>query len=144
MNETQDVIEREIRIAARPETVFPFFTDPEKMVRWKGIGATLDPQPGGVYRIQISESVVVEGKYLEIVPNERVVFAWGWQQGIEERPPESSTVEISLVADGPDTIVYLRHEGLPAALRHEHAVGWDMFLPRLLAAVQGGEGATRG
>ena len=28
-----DAVEREVRIAARPETVFPFFTDPEKMMR---------------------------------------------------------------------------------------------------------------
>ena len=139
-----DAIEREIRIAARPETIFPFFTDPEKMVRWKGISATLDPRPGGVYRIQISESVVVEGRYLEITPNERVVFAWGWEQGIEERPPESSIVDISLVADGQDTIVYLRHEGLLEALKESHALGWDRFLPQLVRAVEGGEETTRG
>ena len=28
--------ELEVRIQARPETVFEFFTDPEKMRRWKG------------------------------------------------------------------------------------------------------------
>ena len=28
--------ELEVRIRARPETVFEFFTDPEKMRRWKG------------------------------------------------------------------------------------------------------------
>ena len=44
-----DVVEREVRIAARPETVFAFFTDPVKMLRWKGISATLDPRPGGIY-----------------------------------------------------------------------------------------------
>ena len=45
------VVEREIRIEAEPETVFAFFTDPEKMVRWMGIGATLDPRPGGVFSV---------------------------------------------------------------------------------------------
>ena len=29
------VIEREVRISASPETVFAFFTDPQKYVRWK-------------------------------------------------------------------------------------------------------------
>ena len=37
-------IEREIRVEARPETVFAFFTDPEKYVRWKGRHAQLDVQ----------------------------------------------------------------------------------------------------
>src|SRR5213080_2708377 len=43
--------EHELRIAARPETVFGYFTDPEKMVQWMGAEATLDPRPGGVCRI---------------------------------------------------------------------------------------------
>ena len=34
-----DAVEREVRIAARPETIFPFFVEPEKMMRWKGISA---------------------------------------------------------------------------------------------------------
>jgi len=33
------VIEREIRIAARPETVFAFFTDPTRMKRWKALSS---------------------------------------------------------------------------------------------------------
>ena len=45
--EVATVVEREVRIAARPETVFDFFIDPEKMRQWKG-RAELDPQPGGV------------------------------------------------------------------------------------------------
>lgn len=28
---------REIRVNARPETVFAYFTDPAKMMKWKGI-----------------------------------------------------------------------------------------------------------
>ena len=31
-----DAGELEVRIQARPETVFEFFVDPEKMKRWKG------------------------------------------------------------------------------------------------------------
>ncbi|MBI3455682.1 MAG: DUF4242 domain-containing protein [Candidatus Rokubacteria bacterium] len=38
-------VECEVRIAARPETVFAFFTDPAKMTRWKGLRATLDDHP---------------------------------------------------------------------------------------------------
>jgi uncharacterized protein YndB with AHSA1/START domain len=42
------VVDREVRIAARPETVFEFFVDPQKMIQWKGRKADLDPRPGGV------------------------------------------------------------------------------------------------
>jgi len=33
---------------ASPETVFAFFTDPEKLTRWLAVEATLDPRPGGM------------------------------------------------------------------------------------------------
>jgi uncharacterized protein YndB with AHSA1/START domain len=39
---------KEVRIGASPETVFAFFTDPEKLTRWLYDGATVDPRPGGV------------------------------------------------------------------------------------------------
>lgn len=144
MTQTQDVIEREIRIAARPETIFSFFTDPEKMIRWKGISASLDPKPGGIYRIQISDTIVVEGEYVEVTPYTRVVFSWGWDKDNEVLPAGSSTVEISLVEDGYDTIVYLRHEGLPETVRQAHILGWDRFLPQLIQAAQGGDEAASG
>lgn len=34
--------DREIRIAARPETVFQYVVDAARMVRWKGIAAAQD------------------------------------------------------------------------------------------------------
>jgi hypothetical protein len=47
-------------------------------------------------------------------------------------------VEITLTPEGAGTLVRLRHFGLPSeALRRQHAEGWDFFLPRLGAAVEG-------
>ncbi len=43
-----DVVEVSVHIAAAPETVFPYFTDPGRYVQWMGGGATLEPVPGGV------------------------------------------------------------------------------------------------
>jgi len=45
----QTVLERQIRISARPEVVFSFFTDPVKLIRWKAFGR-IGPSPSGVYR----------------------------------------------------------------------------------------------
>lgn len=44
--EQSEGLERQVRIAARPETIFVFFVDPQKMLQWKGIEAELDPRPG--------------------------------------------------------------------------------------------------
>src|SRR4029453_14534703 len=45
------VVEHELRVAARPETGFPFLPDPARMVQGMGAEATLDPRPGGICRI---------------------------------------------------------------------------------------------
>jgi uncharacterized protein YndB with AHSA1/START domain len=131
-DETEPLV-REVRIAARPETIFAFFTDPEKMVRWKGISAELDPRPGGVYRVVINARAVARGRYVEIVPYTRIVFTWGWEGDDSPLPPGASTVEISLMRDGDATLVRLRHLGLPPDQREAHAQGWDHYLPRLVS-----------
>ena len=110
-----DVVQREIRVDASPETVFPYFTDPERMVRWKGTEATLDPRPGGVYRVVVGGEHVARGEYVEVVPYSRVSFTWGWEGEGHSVPPGSSTVEIDLVPDGDATIVRLTHRDLPVA-----------------------------
>ena len=135
----QTVLERQIRISARPEVVFSFFTDPVKLIRWKGVRAELDPRPGGVYRVEINGRDIVLGKYVEIVPFTRVVFTWGWEGENSPLPPGSTTVEITLIPDGEGTIVRLRHLGLPPEQREAHAEGWEHFLPRLGLAAAGQE-----
>jgi uncharacterized protein YndB with AHSA1/START domain len=135
----QSILERQIRISARPETVFSFFTDPAKLVRWKGIRAELDPRPGGIYRVEINGRDIVQGKYLEVVPFSRVVFTWGWEGENSPLSPGSTTVEIDLIPDGEGTIVRLRHHGLPPEHMEVHAQGWDHFLPRLGLAAAGFE-----
>ena len=135
----QEVLERQIFIAARPETVFSYFTDPDKIVRWKGIRAELDPRPGGIYRVDINGRDVARGEYLEVLPYSRIVFTWGWEGEGSPLPPGSSTVEISLTPEAEGTRVRLRHTGLPAELKTAHAEGWDHFLPRLIPAAEGRE-----
>lgn len=129
-----DVVQREIRVEAGPEHVFGYFTDPERMVRWMGTEATLDPRSGGVFRVVIDGQYVASGHYVEVVPDSRVSFTWGWEG---EVPPEpgSSTVEVDLLPDGDATIVRLTHRGLPEEAREIHGHGWDRFLPLLAEAV---------
>jgi uncharacterized protein YndB with AHSA1/START domain len=54
----------ELRIAAPPEVVFPYFTDPARMVDWMGVAALLDPRPGGTFRVEPNGRDVVLGEYL--------------------------------------------------------------------------------
>jgi uncharacterized protein YndB with AHSA1/START domain len=140
--EVATVVEREIRIAARPETVFEFFVDPEKMKEWKGRQAELDPRPGGIYRVEINEQAIARGEYVEIDAPSRVVFTWGWEgqeagDGEHAVPPGSSRVEVDLTPDGDGTLVRLRHFDLPEQSREIHGEGWDLYLGRLAKAAAG-------
>ncbi len=133
----REAVVLEVRIAARPETIFPFFTDPARMVRWKGVSVELDPRPGGIYRCNVTGGDVARGTYVEVVPNKRVVFTWGWEDAGNPVPPGSSTVEVTLIPDGDGTIVRLRHMDLPEAARKPHTEGWTHFMARLTAAAEG-------
>jgi uncharacterized protein YndB with AHSA1/START domain len=135
----REVVEQEIRIAARPETVFPFLVDPEKLRRWIGVSVELDPRPSGVYRVNVTGRNTASGEFLEVTPNTRVVFTWGWEDPGDAVPPGSSTVEISLEPDGDGTILRLRHSGLPAERRESHAHGWQHYLGRMTVAAAGGD-----
>jgi len=134
------IIEREVQIDASPDTVFEFFTDPAKMVQWKGAQATLDPRPGGVYRVQMNEQAIAIGEYVEIDPPHRVVFTWGWEGDFAATPPGSTTVEITLTPVGDGTLVRLVHSGLPSPESAEvHGQGWDQYMPRLAIVAVGGD-----
>ena len=138
--ERTDVLSHELRIEARPETVFAFLTDPDKMTQWKGDSAQLDARPSGVYRVQIGQAEVV-GEFVELDPPHRVVFTWGWE-GNDAVPPGSSTVEVTLTPDGEATILRLAHRDLPEEQRAEHDGGWKHFLPRLATAAARGDAGS--
>jgi uncharacterized protein YndB with AHSA1/START domain len=130
---------REVRIAARPDIVFAHFTDPARMVRWKGVSADLDAKPGGAYRVNINPAVVARGEFVAVEPYSRVVFTWGWE-GQELVPPGSSTVEVTLRPDGDGTLLRLVHSGLPNAEQAaQHSHGWEHYLSRLSVAATGGD-----
>jgi uncharacterized protein YndB with AHSA1/START domain len=126
-----NTVELEVRLDAPPEEVFRYLTEPERYVRWQGVKAELDPRPGGVYRVWMDANTIASGAFVEVEPTRRVVFTWGWE-GNEDVPPGSTTVELTLDADGDGTVLSLRHTGLPdgeTAAMHEE--GWRHFTARL-------------
>lgn len=121
------------RIAAPPEVVFPYFTDPALIITWMGDHADLDPQPGGMFAVDVGTSPA-RGTYVAVEPPSRVVFTWG-MPGSHNLPAGSTTVEVILTADGNETIVSLTHHDLPPEHRPGHKTGWETFLGALPAAL---------
>jgi uncharacterized protein YndB with AHSA1/START domain len=136
-----NVVKREVKVDARPQTVFPFFTDPEKLVRWIGVGATLDPRPGGVFYLYTGIDYSFGGEYILVEPYTRVVFTWGYVNFPDQHnplPTGTSTVEVELVPDGEGTIVRLTHS-VPTEVVDFHAMGWENYLGRLAITAAGGD-----
>ena len=71
---------REIMIDATPDTIWPFLTEADKHVEWEGTEAEIDPRPGGVYRVLVAGELPGAGEFVEVVPKERLVFTFGWEQ----------------------------------------------------------------
>lgn len=134
-----DVI-REVVIDATPEMVFPFLVDADQHVQWCGTEAELDPTPGGTYRVLVAGGYQAAGQFVEVVPNEKVVFSFGWDQEGNPITPGSTEVEITLHPEGSKTRLRLVHRGLPdeQAVR-EHTDGWSHYLDRLTIAAAGGD-----
>jgi len=136
-------IEREIAIAASPETVWQFLVDPVKAARWMGQAVTLDPRPGGVYRVEVNPGHTALGEFVELDPPRRLVYTWGWEpggDGTTSVPPGSTTVEVELVPSEGGTLVKFTHRDLPGAeSAASHGRGWDHYLPRFAIAAAGGD-----
>jgi uncharacterized protein YndB with AHSA1/START domain len=132
---TDGLFRASVRIDASPDDVFPYLTDPTLLTQWMGDYADLDAREGGSYRVDIT-GVPISGRFVEVDPPRRLVFSWG-VAGNDAFPPASTTVEITLTADGPATVLELVHRGLPAEELPKHDAGWGHFLARLAVAATG-------
>jgi uncharacterized protein YndB with AHSA1/START domain len=66
------VVRRETHVSAPPAAVFALLTDPELILRWMGTEAQLEPQPGGLYLLNITGARIVRGSFREVVPVHRL------------------------------------------------------------------------
>jgi uncharacterized protein YndB with AHSA1/START domain len=137
MSEPDLVVER--HIAASPATVFSFFADPARWLRWQGVEAAIEPRPGGAFRMNVRGDGFASGRFTEVVPGRRIVFTWGWETPELGVPPGSTTVEIDLLPDGDGTILRLTHRDLPGAALDSHRWGWKHYTARLAVAAAGGD-----
>jgi uncharacterized protein YndB with AHSA1/START domain len=133
------VIEVSVHVAAQPETVFPYFTDPRRYVQWMGSDATLEPVPGGSYRVRMRGGVEAAGEFVEVDPPKRLVFTWGWAHD-HAVPPGTTRVVVTLHAEDGGTRVVLRHHDLTdQEQRDHHRKGWELYLGRLDLRIRGAD-----
>jgi uncharacterized protein YndB with AHSA1/START domain len=130
-------IKREIMIEADNGTVFTFLTTPERLVRWIGVSATLDPKPGGLLLINVQDGLTARGTFMEVVPVSHLAYTWGWDGNKESVPPGSSIVEINLSTEDGHTLLCFTHRGLPPEAVPNYADSWSYYLRRLAMVASG-------
>lgn len=126
------------RIEAPPDVVYSYLTESANWAKWQGKEATVDANPGGIFVLKMPNGATARGQFVELVPDEMVVFTWGWvdHPGV---PPGSSTVKIEITADGEGSLVTLTHRDLPDEETGPHEIGWEHYLPRLAMVAAGDE-----
>jgi uncharacterized protein YndB with AHSA1/START domain len=134
--DASDGLGYELRIDAPPEIVWRFWVEPAQMVRWMGTIATLEPRPGGAFRIDYGQGDVVAGEYLDLDAPRRLTLRWAWESSDPvEGAPSRIEVELDAIEGGQATMLRLRHLELTEASRTGHDEGWRYFLPRLTDAI---------
>lgn len=145
-------------VNASPETIYRAFVDPEALVAWlppegmKGRIDAFDARPGGVYRMTLAflapdhrtpgktsaHEDVVEGRFLQLVPNERIVQAATFDSDDPQFAGEM--VMTWLLEAGPEgTRVTIFCENVPPGIsKEDHDAGLASSLSNLAAYVERG------
>src|SRR3979411_1306476 len=132
-------LQREVQIAAPPATIFAFLTDPEKILRWMGTEAKVEPHLDGLYLVNVTGKDTAEGRFTEVIPVHALAYTFGWQER-GDMPPGSSLIEIDLIEQEGGTLLRMTHSGLPdAELCAAHEQGWMPSFARLAVAAAGGD-----
>lgn len=137
-------IERELYVDARPEVVFDVVSHPDHMTTWWPDAARYERRAGATGEIVFGDpgqgGKVVHLTVVEVSPPRTFAFRWTHSADEDAAVGNSLLVTFTLVPSGDGTILRFvetgfREMGWEAAVLeqqyHDHAQGWDHFLPRL-------------
>ena len=131
------LVDTTITIGAAPSEVYALLTQAELLVEWMAPIASLDARPGGEVSWTHHNGDTVRGEFVELVPDRRVVFTYGWERADVGVPPGSTVVEIDLRPVPTGTELRLVHRGFEGPMADAHAGGWANYLARLATRAEG-------
>jgi len=117
-------VEKLFEVCKNPSSFFGLMGDAQK--------GKVDFKVGGKYEIP-TEKGPLSGEFLEIVPNQKIVFSWNSSCG-GESPTRDTKVTLLFEADDESNISWLEllHEGLETESQQKsHRAGWDSVMKRL-------------
>jgi uncharacterized protein YndB with AHSA1/START domain len=137
-------------ILAPVDRVYAALVNPEALIEWlppgdmTGTIERFDPRPGGLYRMELkhpdhsvsqgkttSDTDVIEGRFVELIPNDRVVWAVDF---VSDDPGYDSTMimkwELTIIDGG--TRVRITADNVPDVVAiADHAEGMSSSLAKL-------------
>jgi uncharacterized protein YndB with AHSA1/START domain len=131
------LVEKRLFIDAPPARVYECFIDADLLVEWMAPIAGVEARPGGTVTWTHMNGDSVVGAFVELVPDRRIVFTYGWDRDDVDIPPGSTTVEIDLRPRDGGTDLHLVHRGLSDPMADAHDGGWTNYLGRLAAVAEG-------
>jgi uncharacterized protein YndB with AHSA1/START domain len=111
-------VHQELTFSAAPSKVYRALVDTAEHTKFTGAPADMGSGEGARFTAYGGK---VEGRHIELVPNERIVQAWRpatWGPGVY------SLVRIALTDDGGKTKLVLDHDGVPEEFVQHIDGGW--------------------
>jgi uncharacterized protein YndB with AHSA1/START domain len=138
-----------VRIEDRYDTdiddLWSALTDPGRLARWYG-EVEGDFHTGGEFRLHLeSEGWEGTGRVEACEPPRRLLVRTretdeSWRKG-RGAPPFDEAIEATLTADGDQTILVIRVQGMPLATIAAYGAGWQIHAENLAAYLAGRERA---
>ena len=148
---SQPVVRLERTLPAPLHVVYRAWLDPQVLIKWMAPGdlavtrVEVDEQIGGHFRIWQASDVGdvggFESEIVELVPDERIVFRWGFvgpDRAVGPHFDSLLTVSLADARDGRTKLMLVHerldtlHEALPDVADNV-GVGWGMALDKLSA-----------
>jgi uncharacterized protein YndB with AHSA1/START domain len=128
------------RIRATPERLFRAWTEPALLQHWWRMegpgwsfaGAEVDVRVGGAYRLAMTgpdgRAHTAVGVYSEVVPPQRLVFSWEWEDPASRVGDTLVAVDIIDAGDGTSDVVITHTRFGDAERASGHERGWTQLL----------------
>jgi uncharacterized protein YndB with AHSA1/START domain len=92
----------------------------------------IEPRPGGVYRLIMSNDAVMNGIFSEVLPNRRLKYSWQWQGS-----DEITKVDVVFESRPDGSAVQLTHSGFQSSTSLDnHSTGWDSYIDGFSACLR--------
>ena len=143
MSKTTSFFKHAVTVNKPKDIVFKALTQADELIRWFPSRAESDPKPGGGFKLfwdftEASQNGSQEGRYVEVVPGEKVSYTWMVTEG-----SVPTLVTILLKETNGETALALDHsttqEGADVEKLHDgHANQWGFFLMNLKGYLEAG------